>query len=125
MVLVTPAGCTASSPKRIPYHRGIAKNSSAGRILAKIKMHVQSFEQKGILRLAGSSFAQQGAQRSCGAALAAKTAQRGAFVVVHVEDGVELGDLEQVVHFFGQVEQLEFPAVIFHGGEAAHQLADA
>jgi hypothetical protein len=25
----------------------------------------------------------------------------GGFVVFHVEDGVELGDLKQIVHFFG------------------------
>ena len=28
----------------------------------------------------------------------------GGFVVFHVEDGVELGDLEQVVHLLGEVE---------------------
>ncbi len=30
----------------------------------------------------------------------------GSFVVFHVEDGVELSDLQQVVNFFGKVEQL-------------------
>src|SRR3981081_447286 len=30
------------------------------------------------------------------------------FVVLHIEDGVELADLQLVVHFFCEVEQLEF-----------------
>src|SRR6478609_6635189 len=47
------------------------------------------------------------------------------FVVFHVEDGVQLGDLQQVVNFFGQVEQLEFAALVAHGGESADQFADA
>jgi hypothetical protein len=47
------------------------------------------------------------------------------FVVLHIEDGVELRDLQQVVYFFGEVEQLEFAALVFGGGEGADQLADA
>ena len=47
------------------------------------------------------------------------------FVVLHIEDGIQLGDLQQVVDFFGQVEQLQFATLIAHGGEGAHQLADA
>src|SRR4051812_47444905 len=50
---------------------------------------------------------------------------RRSFVVFHVEDGVELGDLQQVVHFLRQVKQLQFAALIADGGERAHQLADA
>jgi len=49
----------------------------------------------------------------------------GGFVVFHVEDGVELGDLQQVVHLLGEVEKLEFAALILGGGEGADQLADA
>ena len=49
----------------------------------------------------------------------------GRFVVFHVEDGIELGDLQQVVNFLGEVEQLEFAALVFHGGVGADQLADA
>ncbi len=30
---------------------------------------------------------------------------RGCFIVFHVEDGIKLGDLQQVVHLLGQVEQ--------------------
>src|SRR5271165_5681254 len=47
------------------------------------------------------------------------------FVVFHVEDGVELGDLQQIVDFFGQVEEFEFAALILGGGESADQFADA
>src|ERR1035437_1980468 len=47
------------------------------------------------------------------------------FVVPDVEDGVELGDLEQVVDLLGEVEQLEFAARIPDRGEGADQFADA
>ena len=49
---------------------------------------------------------------------------RGGFVVLHVEHGVQLGDLQQVVNFLGQVEQLEFTALILHCGKGADQFAD-
>src|ERR1700722_8279416 len=50
---------------------------------------------------------------------------RAGFVVFHVEHGVQLGDLQQVMNFLGQVEQLEFATLITHGGEGADQLANA
>ena len=34
------------------------------------------------------------------------------FVVFHVEDSVELRDLEQIVHLFGEVQQFEFTALV-------------
>ena len=37
----------------------------------------------------------------------------GGFVVLHVEDGVELGDLQQVVDLLGQVQQLQLAALFF------------
>src|SRR5215468_10515439 len=49
----------------------------------------------------------------------------GRFVVFYVENGVQLGNLQQVVNFLGEVEQLEFAALVFHGGVGADQLADA
>src|SRR5215472_5063219 len=49
---------------------------------------------------------------------------RLALVVLDVEDGVELGDLEQVVNFLGEVEQLELAALVANGSERADQLAD-
>jgi len=49
----------------------------------------------------------------------------GGFVVLHVKDGVELGDLEQIVHLLGEVEEFEFAALILGGGEGADQFADA
>ena len=50
---------------------------------------------------------------------------RGCFVVFHVEDGVELGDLKQVVDLLGEVQQLQFAALVLHGGKGANQFADA
>ena len=49
----------------------------------------------------------------------------GEFVVFDVEDGVELGDVEDVVNFLGEVEELEFSAGIADGGEAADEFSDA
>jgi len=49
----------------------------------------------------------------------------GEFVVFDVEDGVELGDVEDVVDFFGEGEEFEFAAGVADGGEAADQFADA
>ena len=49
----------------------------------------------------------------------------GEFVVADIEDGVELGDVENVVDFLGEVEELEFAAGVAHGGEAADELPDA
>jgi hypothetical protein len=46
------------------------------------------------------------------------------FVVADIEDGVELGDVEHVVHFLREVEQLEFASGVANGYEAAHKLAD-
>src|SRR6185312_12345712 len=47
------------------------------------------------------------------------------FVVLYVEDGVELGDLEQVVNLFGEVQELQFAALVTRGGVGADELADA
>jgi hypothetical protein len=50
---------------------------------------------------------------------------RRSFVVFHDEDGVELGDLKQVVDFLSEVQQLEFATLILGGGEGADQFTDA
>jgi hypothetical protein len=42
----------------------------------------------------------------------------GEFVVFYVEDGVELGDVEDVLNFFGEAEEFEFAAGVADGGEA-------
>lgn len=47
------------------------------------------------------------------------------FVVVDVEDGIELCELEQVVDLLGQLEELHSGTLIFGGGECSHQLAQA
>src|SRR5215467_9721952 len=46
------------------------------------------------------------------------------FVVFHVEYGIELGDLQQIVDFLGELEQLQFAALVLGGGEGANQFAD-
>src|SRR5438477_4816741 len=65
------------------------------------------------------------ASSSCRENLLAERFHGGRFVVFHVEDGVQLGDLQQVVDFLGEVEQLKLAALIFDGGIGADQLADA
>jgi hypothetical protein len=50
---------------------------------------------------------------------------RGEFVVFDVEDGVELGDVEDVLNFLGEAEEFEFATGVADGGVAADQFADA
>jgi len=45
-------------------------------------------------------------------------------VVFHVEDGVQLRNLEQVVDLLGEIQELQFPALPLHGSERADQLTD-
>ena len=47
------------------------------------------------------------------------------FVVVDVEDGVELGQLQHIVHLFGEAEQFEACALVLDRGVGADQLAQA
>src|SRR6185312_8392442 len=47
------------------------------------------------------------------------------FVVFDVEDGVELGDLEEVVDLLGEVEELELAAGVLDGGKGGDHFADA
>jgi hypothetical protein len=49
----------------------------------------------------------------------------GEFVVFDVEDGVELGDVEHVLDFLREAEELEFATGVADGGVAADQFADA
>src|SRR5579864_2076285 len=46
-------------------------------------------------------------------------------IILYVEDGVELSDLQEVVDLLGKFQQLELATLIADGGERAHQLADA
>jgi len=46
------------------------------------------------------------------------------FVVLDIKNGVKLRDVENVVHFLGEVHKLELSAVLLHGNKAADQLAD-
>src|SRR5665213_2010204 len=47
------------------------------------------------------------------------------FIVENVEDGVELGDLQQVLDLLGQLQQLEGAAGVLDRRQGADQLADA
>jgi hypothetical protein len=49
----------------------------------------------------------------------------GEFVVFDIENGVELGDVEDVVNFLGEVEELEFASGVADGGEAADEFSYA
>ena len=49
----------------------------------------------------------------------------GGFVVLHVKNRVQLGDLQQVMDFLGEIQQFEFAALVTHGGKSANQFADA
>src|SRR5690349_16378521 len=53
-----------------------------------------------------------------------EAADRGCFVFVNVEDGVELGDLQQILDALSEIEELQLSAAVGHGGETRHQLAD-
>ena len=56
---------------------------------------------------------------SCCGLVLTKSANSRSFVVFNVENGIELGDLQQVVHFLGQVQQLQFATLVAHGGKGA------
>src|ERR1700760_4061109 len=49
----------------------------------------------------------------------------GCFVVLNIKDGVKLGDLEQVMNLLGEVQQLQFAALVADCGVGADQLTDA
>src|SRR5262245_31701589 len=57
--------------------------------------------------------------------LLSESLHRIRLVILDVEDGVQLGDLEQVVDFFGEVQQLQLAALVLSGRESANQLADS
>jgi hypothetical protein len=44
---------------------------------------------------------------------------------VDLEDGVEFGDLEEILDAFGEVEEFELAAGAGDGGEGGDKLADA
>src|SRR5437879_6332979 len=46
------------------------------------------------------------------------------FVVLNIEDGVELRDLQKVVDLLGQVQQLELAALFLGSGEGTDKFAD-
>ena len=60
------------------------------------------------------------ASRLCGKAL-----QGFDLVFVNLENGQQLRNHQEVFDFFRQVEQLEFAALIFNGGQARNEFADA
>src|SRR5437870_11352798 len=45
-------------------------------------------------------------------------------VILYVKDGVQLGDLQQVVNLLGELEEFELAALVADGGERADQLTD-
>src|ERR1700719_918624 len=53
-----------------------------------------------------------------------EAAQSRDFVGVHIKNGIQFRDLQQVMHFFGQMQQLQFAAAVLDGGVGAYQFAD-
>src|SRR5579875_875366 len=60
---------------------------------------------------------------SSGSLLEARNRLR--LIVINLEDGEELGDLQQVVHLLGQAQQLQLPPLVRSSCKAAHQFANA
>ncbi len=56
--------------------------------------------------------------------LVAERSYCGGLVVQYVEDGVELGNLQKVVNFLGQVQEFQFSALIANRRKGTDQLAD-
>jgi hypothetical protein len=54
-----------------------------------------------------------------------ETSEGGALFRIDIENCIELGELEEVVNFFGQVQQFKFAAAALGGGVSAHKFADA
>src|SRR5580658_547620 len=50
---------------------------------------------------------------------------RAGLVVVDVENGVELGQLQKVIHLLAEAKQLESRALVARRGEGTYQLAQA
>src|SRR5579872_834485 len=50
---------------------------------------------------------------------------RRGFVVLHIEHGIQLRDLKQIVHLLSEVQQLQFAALVLGRGERADQFANA
>jgi hypothetical protein len=58
------------------------------------------------------------------AQLFAEGLYRRCFVIFYIEDGIEFGDLKKIVNLLGEIEQLEFAALILCRGEGADEFAD-
>lgn len=54
-----------------------------------------------------------------------EASDRVRFFFVDIENRVQLGDLQQILHTFGQAQQLQRAAIVRHRREAGNQFADA
>src|SRR5687767_11523046 len=54
-----------------------------------------------------------------------EAAERVGFVVIHVEDGEQLSDDEQILDLFRQIQKLQLAAAAAHRGVVRDQFADA
>lgn len=57
--------------------------------------------------------------------LSGKTADGASFIVVYLKDGIQLGDLEEIVDALGEVEELELAVLTGDGGEGVDEFSDA
>ena len=53
-----------------------------------------------------------------------EASDRRGLVGIHVENGEQLGDLQKIVHFLRQMQQLQFALPIANRSESAHQFAN-
>src|SRR5581483_7886267 len=60
-----------------------------------------------------------------GAGRFGKAAHRLGLVVVNIKDGVELGDLQEVVDLLGQVQEFQLAALVRDGRISVDKLADS
>src|SRR6185295_1958913 len=54
-----------------------------------------------------------------------EAANCGGFVFKNLKNGVELGDLEQVLHALVQVEQLQLPTLVSYCRKSGHEFSNA
>ena len=61
----------------------------------------------------------------CQTRLRSKARHRLDLVIVNIEDGVKLCDLQEVAHSLVEVQELQFSALGLHESVSAHQFPEA
>src|ERR1700691_2952682 len=105
---------TMHSSRPARPHRPCLPSSSEGTL--------EQRNAKGPSRAAGWPFCMVGDRGPAGSGLF-EGSDGACLVVLDVEDGVELGQLEQVMNFLGQVQELDIRALVLGCRKGDHQLA--